>query len=212
MTECPTHSSAPPEAAPDRISASATRLFAALGYDGASTRLIADAAGVNISTLAYYAGTKRDLYLAVMERAQRTEREVLEAAIAQMRAGGGVGALIDAYLDFTVAHPEFAALWMHRWLSDAADVAHLERLHVLPMLREVAAAVTEELGPRAAEIDIEYLVWTVVWATHGFVRGGLPDADGERMSPPPPSSVERMRATLHSLIGTRISAADPAGA
>lgn len=53
---------------PERALEAAAELFATLGYDGASTRALAAAAGVNISTLAWHFGDKQGLYAAVIDR------------------------------------------------------------------------------------------------------------------------------------------------
>ncbi|WP_344842108.1 helix-turn-helix domain-containing protein, partial [Nonomuraea dietziae] len=52
----------------------ATRLFAAMGYDGTPIEQIAEAAGVGVADLRRAFGGKRELYLAVMERCHQTER------------------------------------------------------------------------------------------------------------------------------------------
>src|SRR4051812_39056278 len=167
----------------ERILAEATRLFARLGYDGTSTRLIDDAAGLNIATVAYHTGGKRDLYLAVMERAHRAERAALEAALADLTPdAAGILALVDRYIDFCAAHPEIPALWMHRWLSDASDIADLESRYVKPLMDAVVEAVGDAVGDDA---DVEYVAWTVILCTHrvgpgGVLRGGgLPPRMGE---------------------------------
>ncbi len=46
----------------------AEKLFSELGFDGASTRHIAQEAGVNMAMLSYYFGGKEGLYLAVFEK------------------------------------------------------------------------------------------------------------------------------------------------
>ncbi|MFC6885531.1 MULTISPECIES: TetR/AcrR family transcriptional regulator [Actinomadura] len=191
----------------ERVLDVATRLFAALGYDGTSTRLIAEAAGLNIATVAYHFGGKRDLYLAVMERAHQTERAALESVLAGITPdASGLRALLDRYLDFCVERPEIPSLWMHRWLSDAADVAHLENLYVKPLMEMVAGAVREAVGPG---VDVEYAVWTAVWCTHGFCRGGVIDADGRRRGRDDPKEIARFRAYLHRMTGAALGLPDP---
>jgi len=49
-----------------RIMEAAIELFAASGFDGASTRAIADRAGVNLPAIQYYFGSKEGLYRAVI--------------------------------------------------------------------------------------------------------------------------------------------------
>lgn len=52
----------------ERILQVALPLFAQNGYAGTSTRMVGQAAGVNVATLAYYFEGKRGLYLAVVQR------------------------------------------------------------------------------------------------------------------------------------------------
>ena len=51
-----------------RILAAALELFAVNGFDGASTRTIAERAGVNLPAIQYYFGSKEGLYRAVVEQ------------------------------------------------------------------------------------------------------------------------------------------------
>ncbi len=50
-----------------RILETALELFAAEGYEGASTRQLAERAGVNLPAIQYYFGSKEGLYRAVIE-------------------------------------------------------------------------------------------------------------------------------------------------
>jgi|SRR5579871_1498849 len=51
-----------------RILEAALELFAASGFEGASTRTIAERAGVNLPAIQYYFGSKEGLYRAVIEQ------------------------------------------------------------------------------------------------------------------------------------------------
>lgn len=182
----------------ERILDVATRLFAEHGYDGTSTRLIAEAAGLNIATVAYHTGGKRDLYLAVMERAHQAERAALEEALAGLTPdAAGILALVDRYIDFCAAHPEIPALWMHRWLSDASDIADIEHRYVKPLMDAVVRAVGDVVGE---DVDVEYVAWTVIWCTHGFGQGGVLRGDGLRHGMEDPAALARFRANLHRLV------------
>src|SRR4029450_4073601 len=55
------------EATPRPILETALDLFAAQGYEGASTRQIAEGAGVNLPAIQYYFGNKEGLYRAIIE-------------------------------------------------------------------------------------------------------------------------------------------------
>ncbi|GII52063.1 hypothetical protein Pth03_04520 [Planotetraspora thailandica] len=176
----------------------ATRLFAALGYDGTSIRQIADATGLDITTITEQVGLKRDVYLAVMERAFQAERAAIESAAAEFEATGSVHRLFDRCLDFYIEHPDIVALWIHRWLLDAADVAELENQYVEPLTGLIGKSVGNLLPD--TDIDIEYTLWTVIWAVHGFVKGGAMEADGQVQWPSNPQSLRRFRRTIHQML------------
>lgn len=189
----------------ERILDAATRLFAALGYDGTSTRMIAEAAGLNVATVAYHVGGKRDLYLAVMERAHEAERAALETALTRISPDPeGLLDLVDAYVEFCMARPEVPALWMHRWLSDATDVAHLEEQYIKPLMDMVTDAARKVVPE---DVDVEYVVWTVVWATHGFGAGGVLSADGHRRGLDDPQAVARFRRHMRRTVALAIGGA-----
>jgi AcrR family transcriptional regulator len=191
----------------ERILEVATRLFAALGYDGTSTRMIAEAAGLNVATIAYHVGGKRDLYLAVMERAHLAERTALDRALAEIPPNReGLLALVDGYVDFCIARPEIPALWMHRWLSDAADIAHLEEQYVRPLIELVTGVARKVV---ADDVDVDYVVWTIVWCTHGFGCGGLLDTGGNRLGLDDPAAVARFRTQMRRVVAAEIGL--PAG-
>ena len=189
----------------ERILDAATRLFAALGYDGTSTRMIAEAAGLNVATVAYHVGGKRDLYLAVMERAHEVERAALRSALADMSPDAeGLLDLVDAYVEFCLSRPEIPALWMHRWLSDASDVAHLEEQYVRPLM-DMVTGVARKVVPD--DVDVEFVVWTIVWATHGFGAGGVLSADGQRRGVDDPQAVARFRRHMRRTVALAIGLA-----
>src|SRR5689334_6578860 len=97
----------------ERLLDSAAGLFAQLGYDETTTEMIANAAGVGVGEVTRMIGGKRDIYLAVMMRAYEQEQAVLLRAAADFTPDGpGVHRFLDEYLNFFVAHPQTAALWM----------------------------------------------------------------------------------------------------
>ncbi|MFF3886305.1 TetR/AcrR family transcriptional regulator [Streptomyces sp. NPDC001914] len=186
----------PSDASRERIIAAATTLFADHGYDGTSTRRIAAEAGLNMATVAYHVGGKPDLYREVMLRAHLAEQRVLTDALAAFRElaptdpAAAVTGLVDHYLDFCLDQPHIPALWMRRWLSDAAEFADLEAAYARPLIESVTDTVREAVpSVKSAEpADVEMTVWTVLWSTHGFCRSGIR------------AQVPRFRAHLRSLV------------
>ncbi|MEV6971768.1 helix-turn-helix domain-containing protein [Hamadaea sp. NPDC051192] len=182
------------KASRDRVLEAATRLFAERGYDGTSTREIGRASGLNIATVAYHVGAKADLYREVMRHAYELEREALDSAIRDLRAERdpvlGVQVLVRRYLDFCLANPHVPALWMRRWLADAADVTGLEQEYAWPLIDLVRDAIG---------INDDMTLWTVMWSIHGFVQAGVLDADGKRHVHDL-ATVDRYRAHLDTLV------------
>ncbi|OIJ68023.1 TetR/AcrR family transcriptional regulator [Streptomyces mangrovisoli] len=191
----------------ERIVDAATRLFAEHGYDGTSTRQIAAEAGLNMATVNYHTGAKKELYVEVMRRAHQAERSALEMALAEFRAtvpaspGAAVAGLVDRYLDFCLEHPQVPALWMRRWLSDADEVSELEADFARPLIESVREAVVSAFPTdEAPGADLEMTIWTVLWSTHGFCRSGILDGDAVRRGPGDKDAVERFRRHLRTLV------------
>lgn len=183
----------------ERVIAVATRLFAELGYDSTSSEILADATGTDTQTLTRETGGRRELYRIVMERAFQAEHDMVERAIA---TGGGrldPHAILDVYLDFYVDNPLIVSLWMHRWMGDAADAGELEEMYVHPQVATIVEVAAVVAPP---DVDVDYLVRTVVWCVFGFLSGGMP-VNGRR-SPttdgPDPARLEEFRRYMHTLL------------
>lgn len=68
-----------------RILRAALRVFATEGYDGASTRALAQAAGVNLPAIQYYFGSKEGLYRAVVDHISETVESRIAPVTEQIR-------------------------------------------------------------------------------------------------------------------------------
>ncbi|NUT31455.1 MAG: TetR/AcrR family transcriptional regulator [Hamadaea sp.] len=190
----------------DRVLDAATRLFADRGYDGTSTREIGRASGLNIATVAYHVGAKADLYREVMRRAHELEKAALTRAVDDLGKAEdlveGAKTLVQRYLDFCLDHPHIPALWMRRWLSDAADITEPEAEYAWPL----AGLVRDALETRRRELpvgfDTDMALWTVTWSIHGFCLGGVVEADGKRHR----EEEERYRRHLTELVAKLLTA------
>lgn len=185
----------------------AARLFAAFGHDGTSLQAVAEATGNDVAWIQQLFGDKRELYLAVIERAHQAERDVVEGALAALPADDSAGVamavygLVDRYLQFCLANPQVPALWIHRWLGDAADIPDLEENYAIPLitrtrdtLRSAAQAGLIDNG-----VDLDLMVRTLIWSVYGFLHGeALARAD--RSNPNDPKTQQRFRAHLHQLV------------
>ena len=202
----------------DRILAAATDLFAQRGYEATSTRAIADAVGLNIATVAYHVGAKATLYLEVMRRAHVDQRQAVVAALTRLgeceptaeATRQGLRTFVDAYLDFCLHHPEVPALWMRRWLDEGEDVSAIEQEFAGPLVAQVSDQVRAVLARAGLtrDLDVEMLVYSIVWTSHSFSQAGFVDATGTRQAPTSLVMMDRFRAHLHRLVDGAIS--DPA--
>lgn len=198
-----------------RILATATDLFAKRGYEATSTRAIAEAVGLNIATIAYHVGSKAALYLEVMQGAHATQREAVTEALVRLAECEptveatlqGLHDFVDAYLDFCMRHPEVPALWMRRWLDEGEDVTAVEEEFAGPLVARVSQEVRLllERAGITGDLDVEMLVYSVVWTSHSFSQAGLVDASGTRQDPSSPEIMGRFRQHLHHLVDGAIT-------
>lgn len=198
----------------ERILVAATDLFAERGYDATSTRAIADAVGLNIATVAYHVGSKPQLYREVMRRAHEAQRAVVLDALKHLESTGptpaetlaGLIDFVDAYLAFCLEHREVPALWMRRWLSEGKDLIEFESDLAGPLIAEVAGAVRTALARAGigAEVDVEMLVFTIVWTAHSFAQAGIIDAAGNRVATDDAATLDRFRDHLHTVLDRMI--------
>ncbi|MGO9213531.1 MAG: TetR/AcrR family transcriptional regulator [Syntrophales bacterium] len=103
-----------------KILAVARGFFGEYGFHGTTTRMIADKAEIDISTLHYHRGDKRDLYEAVlldMNRDLGREPIEVEKSIHSRPLGERIKIAIAAMTDYLFAHPEISNLVLHRYFS-----------------------------------------------------------------------------------------------
>ena len=70
-----------------RLLAQALRLFAERGYEGVSTRALAEAAESNVALIAFHFGSKRGLYEAAVEAVARRTAEAVMPVERNLRQG-----------------------------------------------------------------------------------------------------------------------------
>ncbi len=140
----------------------ALEAFAEKGFDGASTREIAAAAGVNHGLIPYYFRTKLKLWKAAVDLAFADMKAGVDALLADPSITDDrerTARMIRAHVRFVAAHPEFVRL-MHdegkrrgprtRWLVDT---------HVKPLYQAITALIE-----RSPQIDIPPLHFFYVLA------------------------------------------------
>jgi AcrR family transcriptional regulator len=95
----------------DEILEAAAELFAQHGYPEATTEMLADKLAVGKGTIYRYFPTKRDLFLAAVDRMMHRLLDTIEEATAPIKDPlERIWHGISTYLTFFAEHPEFAEL------------------------------------------------------------------------------------------------------
>jgi len=101
----------------EELIAAAKALFAKNGYDGASVKEIADAAGVNVGLIAYYFGGKlgifRECLLTDGEKRLAAARRILVAAESEMEFRLRLKLFAEEVLEFHLKDPDVTTM-VHR--------------------------------------------------------------------------------------------------
>ncbi len=155
-----------PSSTKARILAAAEAVFAAKGFEGASTREIAAAATVNISSLHYHWESKETLYFAVFENIYDQIVGLVRAAIPQESmqrpasrtvVDESVGLLFDFFAD----HPTVPKLLVRRLLETTDETNEIERDILLPAWRRFASWTYDFSRLEPSEFDPHLFMLTV---------------------------------------------------
>src|ERR1035437_2796758 len=116
------------------ILASAARIFAQSGVDGARMDAIASAAGVNKAMLYYYFKSKDLLYSAVLEN---HFKEFHRRAMEVFTAGGSASSIllrfVEAHFDFISSQRDYSMLFQRLMLTNIERIERLVRKYYMPI-------------------------------------------------------------------------------
>ena len=148
-----------------RILVAAEAVFAARGFDGASTREIAAAAGVNISSLHYHWESKETLYFAVFEHVYDrivalVRSSIPDASLDRPASREVVDEVMGRLYDFFADNPTIPRLMVRRLLETTAGTSDIEREILLPAWRRFATW-TYDLSRVVSAEDAPILMLTV---------------------------------------------------
>lgn len=137
-----------------RILDCAETLFARQGYNGTTTRQIAQAAGISIQTLQYHCAGKKNLYTAVLERSVVPVTDLVNRYVQKMLERDlndpevldeSVTRIIDELFDQLHTHPNYAPLFYRQWLVFDPDLRSMEWEKLLPILRQWSKEIETQL-------------------------------------------------------------------
>jgi len=155
-----------PSSTKARILGAAEEVFAAKGFEGASTREISAAAGVNISSLHYHWESKETLYYAVFQNIYDRIVDVVRSSIPASPADRPMSrTIIDEAMarlfDFFADHPNIPKLLVRRLLESADTGSEIERDILVPAWRLFAEWTNSFSGHRLEEVDSQIFMLTV---------------------------------------------------
>ena len=97
----------------------AERIFASHGYRGASVQAIAEAAGLPKSNVLYYVGSKRELYVSLLERMMARWNAMLDDIDEDDDPGEVLESFIRSKMRLTRQHPQGSRLFAAEVLQGA---------------------------------------------------------------------------------------------
>ena len=197
----------------DRIQAAtkildaADDLFARTGFDGTTTREIAERAGVNKALIHYHFDSKDGLLEKLLDRyydkLASTLRPTLESSGPDLH--DRFDDLIDRYLEFLVENRNFAKI-VQREASGGRHVDQVQR-RMVPLFAMAVAAIRQRypasVGTDLDAVDVLTSFYGMVIATFTYsgVLGYLIDED-----PLSAEMIEKRRRHLHAMFDLTIAA------
>ncbi len=195
----------------ERILQAATLLFAERGFNGVTVRELAAAVNLNVATIHYHTGSKRDLYLRVIRRLYVQEHELVtefarRADEATVRDPASLRDLLvwlaESMVDMMDRNPQRPLLYMRRWMEDLDELSPHEAELCLPIyatVREVLAQA-QQAGTALPDVDLGILMRSFDWLIYcHFVAGPL-DWQAWRGDPRQPAALSNLKAYLRTYV------------
>lgn len=162
-----------PDSMKARILDCARRIFGQYGFHGTTTRMIAREVGIDISTLHYHWGGKRDLYEAVVVDINKDLRQKLidvEKAIHGLPLGERLDISIDLTTDYLFEHPEISNLVLLRYFGKTRSAGNFDSL-----IPEITADIARSMGlakdRKNVPPETTMKVLAIMNAIHNFISG-----------------------------------------
>lgn len=144
--------------APERILAAALAAFAERGFQGATTREIAAAAGVPQGLVTYHYASKQALWEASADWIFGEVRADLEGAVAALRdvdPASRLRAAMKRFAHFVARHPELHCFMTHEGSHEGPRLRWLADHHVRPLF-DFSTALIREAMPRIDAAQLHY--------------------------------------------------------
>jgi len=152
----------------DRILAAALDLFSERSFEGASTRVIAERAGVQQPLLAYHFGSKEELWrLAVGQLFENLARS-FSARVAGLRGVDDktVAKLVVAdFVRFSASNPQLHRIIMQECKSEGDRLAWLVEHHIRPLYNGAASLLEPLIATgKVRDVPVAHLYYLLTGA------------------------------------------------
>lgn len=148
-----------------KILATALKVFAERGFDGARTRDIAEQAGANLGLITYYFGNKDGLWReAVAAAFAELQREITEATVAHAADGERrqLEQVARRFIRFMARRPEFMRLMNDEGKYDGPRMDWLVETFVRPMHEGLRAMIERGQAagvlPKVPAVSLHYIM------------------------------------------------------
>ena len=154
----------------ERILVAALQAFSEMGFDGASTRAIAERAGVTLGLLQYHFGGKQKLWRAAVDRAFEQMRSGIvavldDASITDERER--MRRVLREHVHFVARRPEFVRLMHDEGKRKGPRMRWLVDRHTRPLFERLAQTIEglQARGALPADIAPIHFVYILIGAT-----------------------------------------------
>jgi TetR/AcrR family transcriptional regulator, regulator of cefoperazone and chloramphenicol sensitivity len=162
-----------PDSMKARILNKARLIFGQYGFHGATTRMIAEEVGIDISTLYYHWGEKSDLYEAVIldiNEDLKTKLLEVENVIHGLPLEKRLAISLDLMTEYLFDHAEVSNLILLRYFAKTRDESALD-FHVPEVITDIARSMGLAKDRKSIDNAVKMQVLALMNAIHNFVSG-----------------------------------------
>ncbi len=162
-----------PDSNKARILTAARRLFGEYGFQGTTTRMIAKAVGIDISTLYYHWGEKADLYEAVvtdLNEGIEAQFKIIERQARGRSLADRLDIAIDVMCDYLHATPEVSNLLLLGYFSKSKTEVSLDE-KVAGHIANIAIAMGMAIDKQHVTPQAKARIMTLWNSVLNFISG-----------------------------------------
>lgn len=162
-----------PDSMKAKILDAARKIFGEYGFHGTTTRMIAKAVGIDISTLYYHWGEKGDLYEAVIrdindglgQKLAEVEKKIKGRPLSER-----LEIAIEDMVDYLFENPEISNLTLFRYFMKTRHGKELD-VRVPEYLSDIAFSMGLAPDRRNVPMEAKMKVLLIMNAIHNFISG-----------------------------------------